>query len=253
MDDAFQPDGAVSDVADPFGLQDAPPFELPQSDTPVAPVEEPQTVEPTAEERLAEREAALADALTRAEAVERERDEYQSLVQQNNARAQQEQAQKWQQEEAQAKAHAKTLPYEEAIEYMDGFRRYREEQVWKWGQDNFVEKTRLEWTKDAEKLARANGLPDEDVELLVRVASASGDKRAMQEEAKRLKARNETSTQGLRAVQEELARLKAEMARQNIVSSGAQRVGGQGAGSVPTTFTKGTRDHLRYELYGKTG
>ena len=123
-------------------------------------------------------------------------------------------------------------------------RRQREQEALNWGQQLFSEKETLRLTNKAEKIAAKHGLPEEEVETLVRAAmTAGGDESAIEAEAKRLKAREAKYEERARKVEEELKRQKAESARRKLAGSPVNRVG-QGNRTAPSNVKKGTREHL---------
>src|SRR6478609_4126555 len=196
-------------LAEEFGWTDEPADNAPD---PNEVYDDTETAEQPAEETAPARdyEAELAAERQRADAAAQRAQQYE----QNELRRQQHEAatlqQQWDAAQAQAKNHARTLPYEEAIEYMDQFRLQREQALTQWGTDNFNRLQQTQLTQQAEKLAQQNGLSAEDTQTLVRAAIASGDPQVMQQEATRLKGIYGTKDQEITALKARLERLEKQ-------------------------------------------
>lgn len=232
-------------LAEEFGWTDEPADDAPDpnevyDDTPEA--------EQPAEEAAPARdyEAELAAERTRADAAAQRAQQYE----QNELRRQQQEAatlqQQWDRAQVEAKTYAKTLPYEEAIEYMDQFRVQREQALTQWGTDNFNRLQQTNLTRQAEALVAQNGLSAGDTEALVRAALNSGDPQAMHTEATRLKGIYSTKDQEISALKARLERLEKQ--GRQAQRTPLNRVGGQNGRPLPRDVTPGSTDHLRAEL-----
>ena|SRR6188768_863405 len=234
-------------LAEEFGWTDEPADDAPD---PNEVYDDGQEADAPAEEAAPARdyEAELAAERQRADAAAQRAQAYE----QNELRRQQYEAQtlqqQWNQAQTEAKAYAKTLPYEEAIEYMDSFRAQREAALTQWGTDNFNRLQQTQITQQAEKIAKTNGLSEEDTQALVRAAMTSGDPNAMQTEAARLKGIYGTKDQEISALKARLERLEKQGRQQQRAASGLNRVGGSNGRPLPRNVEPGSADHLRAEL-----
>jgi hypothetical protein len=191
------------------------------------------------EERIAALEGETAAERQRREATEQRQREYD----QQQAQAKQ---REWEQMYTQAVAHAETLPHREAVQYLAQFARWREQEALTWGQQVYTEKETIRLTNKAEKIAAKHGLPEEEVETLVRAAmTAGGDEGAIEAEAKRLKAREEKYMERVRKVEEDAKRQKAESARQKLGKSPVNRVPA-GNRTAPRDVKPGSREQLAH-------
>ncbi len=232
-------------LAEEFGWTDEPADDAPDPNEVYDDAQDAD--QPPAEETPArDYEAELAAERQRADAAAQRAQQYE----QNELRRQQHEAatlqQQWEQAQTQAKLYAKTLPYEEAIEYMDQFRLQREQALTQWGTDNFNRLQHTQLTQQAEKLAQQNGLSEEDTQSLVRAAIASGDPQAMQTEAARLKGVYGTKDQEITALKARLSRLEKQ--GRQAQRAPLNRVGGQNGRPLPSNVKPGSADHLRAEL-----
>jgi len=229
-------------LAEEFGWTDEPADDAPDPNEVYDDAEQP------GEEAPPERdyEAELAAERQRADAAAERAQQYE----QQELRRQQYEAQtlqqQWNQAQAEAKTYAKTLPYEEAIEYMDAFRQQREQALTQWGTDNFNRLQQTQITQQAEKIAKQNGLSEEDTQSLVRAAMTTGDPQAMQVEATRLKNVYGTKDQEIAALRTRLERLEKQGRQQQ--RSPLNRVGGSHGRPLPRDVKPGSADHLRAEL-----
>lgn len=238
----------------PFNLEQEPPFD---PSLIAAPYQEPEApddeggeapVDPAEEARRWRERAEALEAEAKSEAERREALEAEQ-VRREAAEAEQ-RARAWQKAEQDAINHAKTLPHAEAIEYLDRFRREREGYLYQWGQELFTRQQQAQMREQAKKVAKDEGLGEEEVDFLVRAAAAAGDPRAMKDEAKRLKARSEASMSEIRELRAKLERMEAEQNRARLASSPATRVGqGVTRAATKSNVEPGSTDHFR-ELLG---
>lgn len=205
--------------------------------------EEPDQSEPDPRQLLKEREAELERLRAEAEAERGKRSEYEQQVARQQAEQARQQQEAWNRARDEALSHARTLPYDQALQYLAEFSSQREAALMQWGTQLYTEKEVLRWTRQAEKIAAENGLPAEEVETLVRAAQTTGDPATMTAEAKKIKARNSQLEEKVRALEEAIKRQKAESARQKLQKSPINRVG-QGNRTAPSNVKKGTREHL---------
>jgi hypothetical protein len=251
MADDYQPDGDFEAQEQPFGYvnaEDAPfdpsllavATEAEESDTADAGAED--QAEPDYKTLLAEREARIAELENETAAERKARQEREAQQAEYERQQYAAQMQAWEQQREQAIQHARTLRSDEALNYLAQFFGQREQAVFQWGQQHFTEKELIKLEKQAVKVASEYGLPEEEVEALVRAAASTGRADAMQSEAKRLKARTSKTQEELQSLREELNRIKAEGTRQKL--SRSTRVG-QGNRAVPPKVKPGTDDHLR--------
>lgn len=210
-----------------------------------------QESEESPEDRYKRLEAERDQLRSEAEAERKRREEYETAEQQRTAQAVKQQQEAWERARQEALAHAETLPHRDAIRFMAEFNQQREAALFQWGTQLFqqIETERL--NKQAAKIAADHGLPAEEVEALVRAAQISGNPAAMQDEAKRLKARESKSEERVRALQEEINRIKADSARQKLANSPVNRVG-SGNRTAPKTYKPGSREQLA-DLLGIPG
>lgn len=193
-------------------------------------------------------DAELAAERAKAEAAAQRAEQYERAERERMQREAVTMQQQWAQATQQAKQHAQTLPYDEAINYMESFYAAREQALMQWGTDNFNTLQQTQLTRQAEKLVREHGLSDADTESLVRAAMASGDPNAMVNEATRLKTTNTSKDQEISALKARLERLEKQGQRQQRVNSGINRVGGQTGRPLPRDVKPGSKEHLRVEL-----
>jgi len=196
-------------------------------------------------------EAELAALQTEREAAANELTRYQQQERERQQRDAVEQERQWQQATAQAKNHARTLPYEEAIEFMSSFYAQREQALMQWGTDNFTNLQMQQLRNQAEKLVSKNGLSEADTESLVRAAMTSGDPRAMAAEAERIKTLTSTKDQEISALKTRLERLEKQERRQQRAAT--NRVGGTQGRVLPPDVKPGTSEHLTLLLGGDDG
>ena len=196
-------------------------------------------------------EAEIAAERARAEAIAANLQQYEQREQQRQQQEAVTLQQQWTQAEGQAKNHARTLPYDEAIEYMDQFRAAREKALMDWGTANFQNLQQAQLTRQAEKLVRDNGLSDADTEALVRAAMVSGDPNAMTAEANRIKTLTGTKDQEISALKARLERLEKQGRQQQRTP--LNRVGGQNGRPLPSDVKPGSTEHLTLILGGDDG
>jgi len=243
-------------LAEEFFGSDAPVDETPYPDDVY---DEPLNAEQAGDEPVEDAppardyEAEIAAERAKAEAAAQRAAQYEQQELQRQQREAATLQQQWARATAEAKQYAKTLPYEEAIEYMDQFRAQREEALMQWGTDNFNNLQQTQLTRQAERLVREHGLSDADTESLVRAAMASGDPNAMVNEATRIKSYTSTKDQEISALKARLERLEKQGQRQQRVNSGINRVGGQSGRPLPRDVKPGSTEHLTLLLGGEDG
>jgi hypothetical protein len=251
MADDYQPDGDFEAQEQPFGYvnaEDAPfdpsllavATEAEESDTADAGAED--QAEPDYKTLLAEREARIAELENETAAERKLREEREAQQAAYEQQQYQQRVQEWQAEFARAYEQARTMRTDEALNHLAQFHQQREAMLWGNYQQLHTERELARLEKQAHKVASEFGLPEEEVEALVRAAATTGRADAMQSEAKRLKARTSKTQEELQSLREELNRIKAEGTRQKL--SRSTRVG-QGNRAVPPKVKPGTDDHLR--------
>lgn len=193
-------------------------------------------------------EAEIAAERAKAEAAAQRAEQYERAERERMQREAVTMQQQWAQATQQAKQHAQTLPYDEAINYMESFYAQREQALMQWGTDNFNNLQQTQLTRQAEKLVREHGLSDADTESLVRAAMASGDPNAMVNEATRIKSYTSTKDQEISALKARLERLEKQGQQRQRVNSGINRVGGQNGRPLPRDVKPGSKEHLLSEL-----
>ena len=196
-------------------------------------------------QELAQYQADAAQAKSRA-------DELEQLQARRDAEESRKQFEQWQNEYQNALAQAEQMPHKDAVRFLADLMQRREQSLLGWGQTYFNENLTLKWTKQAEKIAKDEGLSESDVEDLLKAATLAGDPKAMKEEAKRIKSRSEQTNSEFLKMKEEFERMKAELNRDRLASSPVNRVGGSSGnrGSAPSNVVQGSRAHLEQLLQG---
>lgn len=181
---------------------------------------------------IAAREARAAAAEQRAQQLEAER---QQLMFQASQQA-------WEQERQQAHAHAATLDYEPAQQYLAQFYADRERRLMGWAQ----QATAAVWiNQHADDVMRRYGLGPED---RIRLGSDPQQMEANAQWIVNERTRNTAEVDGLR---KELTALKRQMAAQGALGNPAYRTGGtRPNGTPPTELPAGSLEKLAAILNG---
>ncbi len=204
--------------------------------------------QPDPAEELERYKARVAQLESETVAERQAREQLEQAQEERQAREAQARFQQWQGSETQAVEHAKTLAHGDAITYMRSFYAQREQALLGWGQETANEAQVLKWQREAEKVARAEGLADGDVEALVTAARTAGSAKAIKAEAGRIKASKEASNREIRELREKLERMEAEQNRSRLANSPVARVGQGGSRSAPANVQAGSIDHLNMLL-----
>lgn len=147
----------------------------------------------------------------------------------------------WNEEAQRVYAEAEQMPHREALAHIAQFQQRREASLWQYSSQLLSEKEAIKYEQQARKLVSEHGLPEDEVETLVRAATIAGKSDAMKAEANRLKARYSPRDQELQQLREEINRLKAAGTKEKLQR--ATRTG-QGNRSVPPQVKPGTDEHL---------
>lgn len=246
--------GNSGSYANEGGFESPPPFDPSLIAAPVYQDDQEEIVESSEEqvdpaeearqwrERYEALEAASKSETERREALEAE--QYRREQQESQARFQQ-----WQKAEQDALAHARTLSRDEAVDYMDRFRRERESALYQWGDGVFNQLQDQRTRAQAEKIAKDEGIAPEEIDTLLRAAAAAKDPRVMKDEAKRIKARSDASNAEVRELRAQIEQMRAEQNRARLASSQVGRVGqGTSRPAAQSQVTPGSVDHFRQLL-----
>lgn len=147
----------------------------------------------------------------------------------------------WNEEAQRIYAEAEQMPHREALAHIAQFQQRREASLWQYSSQLLSEKEAIRYEQQARKLVAEHGLPEDEVETLVRAATIAGKSDAMKAEANRLKARYSPRDQEMQQLREEINRLKAAGTKEKLQR--ATRTG-QGNRSVPPQVKPGTDQHL---------
>lgn len=179
---------------------------------------------------------------TAAERAERERleAERQQIVFQASQQA-------WEEERRRAKEHAKTLDYEQALEYMSNFSADRERRVMEWSLNTAAQAAVNE---HAGKVISYWGLAPEDR------ARLGGDPHRMNEIAQSIVADRQRTSAEVESLRKEVKQLRSRVNGNNALANPAYRQGGSRPPvAVPSDVPKGSLEFLGRRLgipYGES-
>lgn len=189
---------------------------------------------PSQDELIARYEAMLSQERAEKARLEQERQAVQ--IERQQIQAQQAQAQ-WDQLEAQALAHARTLDYDQALQYMADFSRQRTQAVMGAAQQMTQQ---VNIAQFRQHVIQKYGLSSEDA------ARLGSDPYQFDPIGASIKAEREHTNSKIGALEKQIEQLKRQSQAQARIASGVDRSGGPGGQPLPNDLSKLThKEELR--------